>query len=123
MRGGRNYLPVDDILPPSAKDMIDDIGEELDDVGETRHPNPRSFPTMKSGFQKFERKLQKRIIGQQRFVEVIRNHALGLFADCEQSIVTDEDVAWLREHDHIVNPPSAGSLAYRKCTSSRPAAN
>jgi hypothetical protein len=32
-------------------------------------------------------------------------------------------VAWLREHDHIVNPPAAGSLANRKRTSSRPAAN
>jgi len=33
MCGGRSYLPLDDILPPPAKDMIDDIGEELDDDG------------------------------------------------------------------------------------------
>ena len=123
MRGGRSYLPLDDILPPPAEDMIDDIGEESDDDGETRRPNPRSFPTTKTGFQKFERKLQKRIIRQQRYLEVIRNRALGLFADYEQSVVADEDVAWLREHDHIVNPPAAGSLANRKRTSSRPAAN
>jgi len=123
MRGGRSYLPLDDILPPPADDMINDIGEESDDDGEMRRPNPRSFPTMKTGFQKFELKLQKRIIRQQRYLEVIRNCALGLFADYEQSVVDDEDVAWLREHDHIVNPPAAGSLANRKRTSSRPAAN
>jgi hypothetical protein len=32
-------------------------------------------------------------------------------------------VAWLREHEHIVNPPAAGSLANRKRTGSCPAAN
>ena len=64
MRGGRTYLPLDDILPPPAEDIIDKIGEESDDDGETRRPNPRSFPTKKSGFQKFEPKLQKRIIRQ-----------------------------------------------------------
>jgi hypothetical protein len=43
--------------------MIDDIREESDDDdGETRHPNPRSFLTTKTGFQKFEQKLQKKII-------------------------------------------------------------
>ena len=58
MRGGRTYLPLDDILPAPAEDMVDDIGEESDDDCETRRPNPRSFPTTKTGFQKFERKLQ-----------------------------------------------------------------
>jgi len=76
-----------------------------------------------TGFQKFERKLQKRIIRQQRYLEVIRNCVHGLFADYEQSVVADEDVAWLREHNNIENPPTAGSLANRKRTSSRPAAN
>jgi len=123
MRGGHSYLPLDDILPPPTEDMIDDIGEESDDDREMRRPNPRSFPTTKTGFQKFERKLQKRIIRQQQYLEVIQNRALGLFADYEQSVVADEDVAWLREHHHIVNPPAAGSLANRKRTSSRPAAN
>jgi len=103
--------------------MIDDIGEESDDDGETRRPYPRSFPTTKTGSQKFEWKLQKRIIRQQRYLEVIRNRAHGLFADYEQSVVADEDVAWLCKHHHIVNPPAAGSLANRKRTSSRPAAN
>jgi len=123
MRGGRSYLPLDDILPPPAEDMIDDIGEELDDDDETRRANPRSFPTTKTGFQKLERKLQKRIIRQQRYLEVIQNRAHGLFADYEQSVVAGEDMAWLRKHDHILNPPTAGSLANRKRTSSRPAAN
>jgi hypothetical protein len=102
--------------------MIDDIGEELHDDGSMRRPNPRSFPTTKTGFQKCERKLQKRIIRQQRYLEVIRNSSHGLFANCEQSVVSDEDVAWLREHDHIVNSPAAGSFANGKPTSSRPAA-
>jgi hypothetical protein len=103
--------------------MIDDIGEELHDDGSMWHPNPRSFPTTKTGFQQFEQKLQKSIIRQQRYLEVIRNSSHGLFPDCEQSIVSDEDVAWLREHDHIVNSPAAGSFTNRKPTSSRPAAN
>jgi len=123
MRGGCSYLPLGDILLPPAKDMIDDIGEESDDDGETRRPDPRSFPKTKTGFQKIERKLQKRIIRQQRYLEVIRNGAHGLLADYEQRVVADEDVACLHEHDHIVNPPAAGSLANRKRTSSRPAAN
>jgi len=93
MLGGRSYLPLDDILPPPAEDMIDNIGEESDDDGETQRPNPRSFPTTKTGFQKLERKLQMRIIRQQRYLEVIRNHALGLLANYAQSVVSDEDVA------------------------------
>jgi hypothetical protein len=32
-------------------------------------------------------------------------------------------VPWLPEHDHIVNPTAACSLANRKCTGSCPAAN
>jgi len=123
MRGGRSDLPLDDILQPPAEDMIDNIGEELDDGGETPRPNLGCFLTKKSGFQKFERNLQKRIIRQQRYLEVIRNRALGLFSDYEQSVVADEDVAGLREHDHIVNPPAAGSLANSKRTSCCAAAN
>jgi len=103
--------------------MIDNIREESDDNGETQRPNPRSFPTTKTGFQKFERKLQNRIVRQQRSLEVIQNRDLGLFANYEQSIVAVEDVAWLRKHDHIVNPPVARSVANRKDTSSHPAAN
>jgi len=123
MRGGSSYRPLDAILPPQAERMIDDIGEESDDDGEMWCPNPRSFPTTKTGFQKFERKLQKRITRQQRYLEVIRTRALGLCADYEQSVVADEDVAWLPELNHIVNPPAAGSLANWKRKRSRPAAN
>jgi hypothetical protein len=46
--------------------MIDDIGEESDDDGETGCPNPRIFQMTKTGFQMFERKLQTRIIRQRR---------------------------------------------------------
>jgi hypothetical protein len=62
MRGGCSYLPLDDILPPPAEDMIEDIGEKSDFVDESRRPNPRSFPTTKTGFQKIDQKLQMRII-------------------------------------------------------------
>jgi len=102
--------------------MINDIGEESNDDGETRCPNPRRFLTTKTGFQKFEGKIQRRIIRQPQYLEVIRNGALSVFAHQEQSVAPDENVAWLREHDHIVNPPTAGFLANRKRTSSRPAA-
>jgi len=51
---------------PPAEDMIDDIWEESVDNGETWRPNPSSIPTTNSGCQKFERKLYKRIIRQQR---------------------------------------------------------
>ena len=66
MRGGRSYRPLDDILPPLAEDIADHIGVESDADGEMRLPNPRSFPMKKTGFQKFEWKLQKRIIRQQQ---------------------------------------------------------
>jgi len=64
MGRGRRYLPLDEILPPLADHMVDDIGEELDEDGETRHPNPRHFSTTKTGFQQFARQLQTRIIRQ-----------------------------------------------------------
>jgi hypothetical protein len=57
MLGGHSYHLPDDILVPPAKDMIDNIGEESDGDGKTRHPNPRSLPTTKPGFQMFEWKL------------------------------------------------------------------
>jgi len=121
--GGRSYFPLDDILRPPAEDMIENIGEELDDDGETWRPYPNSFPRTKTGFQKFQRKLQKRIIGQQRHLKVTRNFALSLCADYDQSVVAYEDVASQREHDNIVNPPPADCLANRKRKSSRLAAN
>jgi len=123
MHGGRSYLALDDILPPPAEDMMDDVWEEWDDDGETQRPNPRNFPKTESGFQKFERMLQKKIIRLQRYRKVIQNRALGRFADYEQCLVADEDVAWLRKQDYILNPPTADSSAYKTHTSSCPAAN
>jgi len=102
--------------------MIDDIGEELDGDAETWHRNPRSFPTTNAGFQKTERNLQKSVNRMQQYLEASRNHALSQFADYEPRVVTDNNVTWLRDHDHILNLPAAGSLASRKCTSSHLAA-
>jgi hypothetical protein len=78
---GPSYIPLDDILPHPAEDMIDDTGEESDDDGETEHPKPRSFPTTKTCVQMFQPKVQTWIIRQQRYLEAIRNGALGLIAD------------------------------------------
>jgi hypothetical protein len=123
MCGGPRYLPLDDILSPPAKDMIDDIREQSDDDSEMQRTTPRYFPKTNTGFQMFEQILQQRIIRQHQYLQVIQNCDFGLFANDEQRVVADEDVAWLREHNHIVNPPAAGSLANRKHTSSRPAGN
>ena len=103
--------------------MIDDIGEELDGTAETWRTKPSSFPTTITGFKKLERKLQQSIIRQQQYLDVIRHRALGLLADYEQSVVADDDVAWLPKHRHIVNLSAEGSLANRKCTISFPAAH
>ena len=75
-----SYLHVDDMLPPPAEDMLDNIWEESDDDSETWRPYPRSVPMMNRDFQKFEPKLQKRILRQQPDFEVMRNRALGLVA-------------------------------------------
>ena len=70
MRDGHSYLPLDDILQSAAEDMIDDIREESDDDGQTWRPYPRSFPTTNTGILRFERRLQKMTIRQQRYLEV-----------------------------------------------------
>jgi len=67
--------------------------------------------------------MQETIITQHRDLEVIQNGALGPFADYEQSLVADEDVAWQCKYDQILNLPAAGSFANRKRTSSHSAAN
>jgi len=59
-----------------------------------------------------------RIIRQQREFEIYRNSALGPIADYEQCVGADGDVPSLCEHNHIVNPPAAGTLANWKYTSS-----
>jgi len=71
MSGGHSYHPLDVILLPPVEDMINDIRKESDNDCETWCPNPRNFPTMQTGFQKFEQKLQTRIIRQRRILEVI----------------------------------------------------
>jgi len=45
--------------------MINNIGKQLDDDAEMWCPNPSSSLWMKTGFQRFERKLQWRIIREQ----------------------------------------------------------
>jgi hypothetical protein len=70
--GGYSYLSLHDILPLPANDMINNIREKLDVGTETRRPNPRSFPTTtKTEFQKSEWYLQRRIIRNQRYLQVI----------------------------------------------------
>lgn len=71
MRGAHIDLPQDDILPPPAENVTDDIGEELHNAAEMRLPTPTSFQTTKTGFQKFESKLRSRIFRQQQYLEVI----------------------------------------------------
>jgi len=60
---------------------------------------------------------------QQLYLEVIRNHDQGLFPDYKQCCVADKDPDRVCERDHIVNPPTAGSLANWKCTCSHPEAS
>ena len=75
MRDGCRYLPLNDILPPTAEDMIDTIREESDGDAQMQRPHRRSFPMINTGFQNFERKLQMRFIGQQQYIEVVRKRA------------------------------------------------
>jgi len=62
MSGGHSYFPLDDLLPPPAEDMINDIREKSDVDAEMPCSNPRGFPTTKTGFQKFKRNLSWRMI-------------------------------------------------------------
>jgi len=116
MCGGHSYLPVDEILTPPAKDIIEVMREESYDYAETQWPNRWLFLTMQTGSQKFERNIQRRICREQENLEVIQSRALGLFPYYKQSVVADENVVRLRQHDHIVNPPAAGSLTTGKRT-------
>lgn len=52
-----------------------------------------------------------------------QNCAHGLFANSEQSVFANEDVAWLHDHDRNMNIPDVHSLATGMCGSSRPAPN
>jgi len=60
--GGCSYFALYDILPPPAEDMIEDMGEEVDDDDEMWRLNARSFTMTKTRYQKFQRKLQNRIV-------------------------------------------------------------
>jgi len=64
MGGGRSYCPRDDILPPPATDMIDEIGEESDHEGETQSLFTRCFPMTKTGLENVKQKVQTGIIRQ-----------------------------------------------------------
>jgi len=123
MRGGRSYLPAADMLALPPEHMIDENVDELEDDGARWHQHPGSFPTMKTGFPKFKSKPHRWILWQQGYLEVIRNRAVGVFADYKQTFVAREDMAWLSEHCHIVTPPAAGSFASRTNPSSRPPPN
>jgi len=80
MCGGCSNIALH-ILPPPAGNMIDNFREVSDNDAEMWHPYPRSFPTTKTNFEKFEWRLRKNIIWPQRYLEVIQNRALGLFVD------------------------------------------
>lgn len=107
----------------SVADMIDDIVGELHDEAEARHPHQRSYLIMKSVFQWLEMMLQRWVMKNQQYLQVIQHHPLGLFVDDEQRIIADEDVALLHEHNHFRKPPAAGALATSKGTGSIPAAH
>jgi hypothetical protein len=123
MYGGHTYIPLDNRLLPPAKNVIDDIHDESYADAKKWCPYPRCSQIAKTGFQTFEMQHQRRIIRQQRYLEVLRNRAVGLFANYVESAVADGDVACQRKHHHIVNPRPAGSLANRKCSGSHPAVN
>jgi len=72
LRGGHSYLPLNDILPSQAEDMIDNIRVESDDDAETWGPNPRCIRTKKTRIQKIERVIQWRIVRHQRYLQVIK---------------------------------------------------
>jgi hypothetical protein len=68
-------------------------------------------------------KLQRSIIRLLQYHEVIPNTVLGIFVNYVQSIIADENVDWVYEHDYIVIPPAPDFLANRKHSSSSAAKN
>jgi len=65
MCAGRSYLHLEDIITPTAKNMIAKNGEESYDNAKTWHPNPKIFPKTITGFHQSERIHQWIIIRQQ----------------------------------------------------------
>jgi len=106
-----------DILSPPAEHIVEDIGEKFDFDTKTWSSNPKILLTMSIGNRKFQHTLPTTNIWWQPYHEVIWNNAGGFFANYEKNVVPNEDVAWLRKHDHIVNPPAADSLTNRMHTS------
>jgi hypothetical protein len=113
--GGRPDTP-----PPGPRAYLDheettqafDIGEESDDESARERPNPRNFPRTKIGFVATIRCIRKRIIRQTRYYTIIRNKAIARFPDIDESAfeVNENEVAWLLNHNWLVEPPTAGSL-------------
>jgi len=105
-QGDRCYLPLGNNLPSAVEDMINNIKEESDDDAEIWHPNATSIPTTKLDFQMFDTKPEWMIIIQQHSHEVIRNYALGPCPNYVRRVVANNTVAWLLDHNHIVDPPA-----------------
>jgi len=53
LHGGHGYLPLDIIHPTAVKDILDDIGEDLDDDTEMQCPSRSSCLMTKIGIEKF----------------------------------------------------------------------
>jgi len=62
MHGGRSYHLLDDILPPRAQNMIDDISEASDDDVGTLCLEARSIPTTKTRFQHSKRSFKSALL-------------------------------------------------------------
>jgi len=62
---GYSYPPQDNNCLSLAENTINNIKKKSDIYSETWSPNKRNFRMIKTGFQKFERKLQSMIIRQQ----------------------------------------------------------
>jgi hypothetical protein len=92
MRCVHSYHLLDNLIPPPAEDMIENIGEKSEDDSEMEHLNPRSFLIVNTDFQQCYVKLQWSLIRLLRYHEVIPNTVLGIFVNYVQSIIADEDV-------------------------------
>jgi len=87
MRGGHSYIPCDDTLPTSAKDMMHYIGKKSDCNADIPCQSKRSLLTTKKDIQMFKRLFQMRIIRQQQYVEVLQNCTHGIIADWSKVVL------------------------------------
>lgn len=111
-----SYLLLDNIHQPPAKKIMNDSREGTDDDCERWLPNPPRFQIPKPDFHQFESQLQTMIIKLEWDIGVNQNHAVRLSAQYEKRVVAEQDVGWLCEHNYNLDPPTAGSLANRQCT-------